>query len=197
MLKRILVSAVAFLVVMPVGAQTHTQAEPWRTPWGDPDLQGSWSNATTTPLERPSKYAGREFLTKQEQAAQNTVTAIATDKRDERGTPDDVNGAYNGFWWERGWSDGRTSLVYDPPTAVFPRRISNCTPAASSARRCHAFRPATTTITRSCRRPDRSRFSRSRFTRPASFLWTVARISIPVCASGWATRAVIGKATRS
>ena len=31
----------------------------WRTPWGDPNLQGSWSNATTTPLERPAKYAGR------------------------------------------------------------------------------------------------------------------------------------------
>ena len=83
MLMRILVCAVAFLVVMPVGAQTHSQAQSWRTPWGDPDLQGSWSNATTTPLERPAKYAGREFLTKQEQAAQNTVTAVATDKRDE------------------------------------------------------------------------------------------------------------------
>src|SRR6516225_9536543 len=131
MLMRILVCAVAFLVVMPVGAQ----AQSWRTPWGDPDLQGSWSNATTTPLERPAKYAGREFLTKQEQAAQNTVTAVATDKRDERGTPDDVNGAYNGFWWERGWSDGRTSLIYDPPDGRIPAMTSEGKKRQGQARR--------------------------------------------------------------
>ena len=135
MLMRILVCAVAFLVVMPVGAQTHSQAQSWRTPWGDPDLEGSWSNATTTPLERPAKYAGREFLTKQEQAAQNTVTAIATDKRDERGTPDDVNGAYNGFWWERGWSDGRTSLIYDPPDGRIPAMTSEGKKRQGQARR--------------------------------------------------------------
>jgi hypothetical protein len=95
-------------------------AKEWKTPWGDPDLQGSWSNATTTPLQRPAKYAGREFLTAEERAAQNKDTAIATDKRSTPGTPEDVNGAYNGFWWERGWSDGRTSLIYDPPDGKIP-----------------------------------------------------------------------------
>jgi hypothetical protein len=97
-----------------------SQTRQWKTPWGDPDLQGSWSNATTTPLQRPAKYAGREFLTKEEMAAQDKQTAIATDKRDQRGTPEDVNGAYNGFWWERGWADGRTSLIYDPPDGRIP-----------------------------------------------------------------------------
>ena len=29
-----------------------------RTPWGDPDLQGIWTNTTTTPLERPAALAG-------------------------------------------------------------------------------------------------------------------------------------------
>ena len=53
----------------------------WRTPWGDPDLQGSWSNANTTPLERPAKYAGREFLTKEERAAQDKETEIGRDRR--------------------------------------------------------------------------------------------------------------------
>src|SRR5467141_2289022 len=71
-------------------------AKKWRTPWGDPDLQGSWSNATTTPLQRPAKYAGREALTADERAALNKQTAIATDKRDAHGTAEDVNGAYNG-----------------------------------------------------------------------------------------------------
>jgi len=34
-----------------------------RTPWGAPDMQGIWSSNTITPLVRPAKYAGREFLT--------------------------------------------------------------------------------------------------------------------------------------
>ena len=129
MLKRVFIPAITFLLVMPLVAQTPaTSTKQWRTPWGDPDLQGSWSNATTTPLERPAKYANREFLTKEEMAAQNEQTAVATDKRDKPGTPQDVNGAYNGFWWERGWSDGRTSLIYDPPDG----RIPKLTPAGQA-----------------------------------------------------------------
>src|SRR5579864_7042214 len=118
-----LTPAAAQTVPVEKAARTSTvkaAAQKWRTPWGDPDLQGSWSNATTTPLERPAKYAGREFLSKEEMAAQDKQTAIATDKRDRAGTPQDVNGAYNGFWWERGWSDGRTSLIYDPPDGRVP-----------------------------------------------------------------------------
>ncbi len=119
------VLAVAAVVPVCAFAQAAKATAPatkkeWRTPWGDPDLQGSWSNATTTPLQRPAKYAGREFLTEQERAAQDKATAVATDKRDKPGTPEDVNGAYNGFWWERGWSDGRTSLIYDPPDGRIP-----------------------------------------------------------------------------
>src|SRR5690349_16991646 len=121
MLKRIVIPALACLLVMPLAAQkSGASSKHCRTPRGDPDLQGSWSNATTTPLERPARYANRESLTKEEMAAQNKQTAVATDKRDKPGTPQDVNGAYNGFWWERGWSDGRTSLIYDPPDGRVP-----------------------------------------------------------------------------
>ncbi len=92
----------------------------WRTPWGDPDLQGSWTNATTTPLERPAKYGNREFLTPEERATEDQETEIGRDKRGKPGTADDVAGAYNAFWWERGWADGRTSLIYDPPNGRKP-----------------------------------------------------------------------------
>src|SRR5689334_7561307 len=102
-----------------------TVVKEWRTPWGDPDLQGSWSNATTTPLERPARYAGREFLTPEERQAQDRQTAIGTDRRATPGTDDYVNGAYNAFWWERGLSDGRTSLIYDPPDGRIPRLSSD------------------------------------------------------------------------
>jgi hypothetical protein len=110
--KRVLVVMLA--LVSPAAAQN------WRTPWGDPDLQGSWSNATTTPLQRPAKYAGREFLTPEERREQDKETAVGTDRRGAPGSDKDVNDAYNAFWWERGWSDGRTSLVYDPPDGRIP-----------------------------------------------------------------------------
>jgi hypothetical protein len=126
------------LVWLPAAAQTapgkktngasttKTAVKKWRTPWGDPDLQGSWTNATTTPLERPAKYANREFLTAAERDALDTNTAIATDKRAKPGSAEDVEGAYNGLWWDRGRSDGRTSMIYDPPDGHIPA----LTPAA-------------------------------------------------------------------
>jgi len=113
---RIPVICFCLLICIPASAQTKK----WRTPWGDPDLQGSWSNATTTPLERPAKYGSHEFLTKEERAELDKETAIGRDKRAEPGSKEDVDGAYNAFWWERGWSDGRTSLIYDPPDGRIP-----------------------------------------------------------------------------
>jgi hypothetical protein len=149
-----LVSGPAYAQV-PAKEKTTKQ---WRTPWGDPDLQGSWSNATTTPLERPAKYAGREFMTAEERAAQDKQTEIGRDKRAAPGTPEDVAGAYNAGWWEWGHTDGRTSLIYDPPDGrmvlTMARRIWITIRGASFARRCRVFRRGTTTIMRSCRRRE-------------------------------------------
>ena len=39
-----------------------------RTPWGHPDLQGRWTNATVTPLERPTDLGDKEFFTEAEAA---------------------------------------------------------------------------------------------------------------------------------
>ena len=36
-----------------------------RTPDGQPDLQGYWTSLSFTPMERPAKYGGREFLTEE------------------------------------------------------------------------------------------------------------------------------------
>jgi hypothetical protein len=113
----------------PANGQTQTpgtakpaaaKAGTFKTPWGDPDLQGAWTNATTTPLQRPAKWAGKETLTPQEIAEADKETDVGSDKRQERGTDADVGGAYNRFWWDRGYSDGRTSLIYDPPDGKVP-----------------------------------------------------------------------------
>src|SRR6516225_8681519 len=50
----------------PASKSTWT---PTRTPDGQPDLQGYWTNASFTPLERPAEFAGKEFWTPQEAAA--------------------------------------------------------------------------------------------------------------------------------
>ena len=66
-------------------AKTRT---PPRTPDGKPDLQGIWTNATVTPLERPRDLAGKEFLTETEAAEfeKQAVYDANGDRRD--GTAD-------------------------------------------------------------------------------------------------------------
>src|SRR5438046_10096282 len=71
-------------------------------------------------MQRPAKYAGREFLTAEERREQDKETAIGTDRRGPSGSEQDVNDAYHAFWWERGWAAGRTSLIYDPPDGGIP-----------------------------------------------------------------------------
>ena len=46
-----------------------------RTPWGDPDLQGIWTNATATPLERPEELKGKQVLTDEELAERDRQVA--------------------------------------------------------------------------------------------------------------------------
>jgi hypothetical protein len=90
-----------------------------KTPWGDPDLQGYWSYATVTPLERPGAQGDKEVLTDEEVAAVNEEAATNADRRDG-GAEADVARAYNAFWWDRGKSTGRTSLIVDPPNGRLP-----------------------------------------------------------------------------
>ena len=57
------------LLVILFQAAVLLDAQNLRTPWGEPDLQGIWSNPYVTPLERPKEFGTREFLTKEEIAA--------------------------------------------------------------------------------------------------------------------------------
>src|SRR5579863_526803 len=69
-----------------------------KTPWGEPDLQGIWTDEFDTPLQRPAKYANQEFFTPAERAALDdarTEVLANADKRPEERTARDVAGAYN------------------------------------------------------------------------------------------------------
>ena len=97
-------------------ARSDASWTPPRTPWGDPDLQGMWSYASLTPLERPTALSGREFLTPEEVAARNEEVT-----RDRKPSPGDT-GSYNALWFDRGRvsPDRRTSLIVDPADGRLP-----------------------------------------------------------------------------
>ena len=100
-----------------VGAGKWT---PPHTPWGDPDLQGIWNNATITPLERPKELAGTEVLTDQQAAElEKREVQSRVDSPPPKGDP----GTYNQFWFERGnkvVATRRTSLIVDTPDGRLP-----------------------------------------------------------------------------
>src|SRR5687767_1519988 len=94
-LAAVIVGATAFAALVP--AALAGQAPMLRTPWGDPDLQGIWTNEYDIPLQRPARYANKEFLTDEERAESDKQRAalLGRDRRVERGTELDVAGAYN------------------------------------------------------------------------------------------------------
>src|SRR6266571_9535589 len=83
---------------------TQPSAKSWtlpRTPDGQPDLRGIWTNATLTPLERLPEFAGKEYLTPLE-AEEHTKRTLARVDRDNRGggAAADLGRAYGSEWWD-------------------------------------------------------------------------------------------------
>ena len=135
--------AVVSLVTAPVVGQTQTSATKTptasqarttaaakvpKTPWGDPDLQGVWNIATSTPLQRPAKLGEKVVLTEDEAAEfQEEVAEDLTRDRRDGGPEADVNRAYNDHWMDarrlKITADRRTSLIVDPPDGRMPPRV--------------------------------------------------------------------------
>ena len=135
MTVRSLVAAVVVVgtavAVAPVPAPGQEAAT--RTPWGHPDLQGTYTNKTITPLQRPADLAGRDLLSaeevanlEQEVVNRNADLAARPARRTEATVSVDVGedgapGFYNNFWLDRGtMSTGRTSIIVDPPDGRLP-----------------------------------------------------------------------------
>ena len=97
---------------------------PPRTPDGQPDLQGLWTNESITRFERPSQLAGKEFLTAEEATELEERTAQRRAEADRAPEPGIV-GSYNRVWFDSGTkvlSTRQTSLVVDPPDGRVPVR---------------------------------------------------------------------------
>jgi hypothetical protein len=94
-----------------------------RTPDGQPDLQGYWTNATYTPLQRPQGVT-EEFLTPEEYAEILEGRISREEEQTEPGTTGDVHYDFTQFGLDTGQStisqNLRTSLIVDPPDGRLP-----------------------------------------------------------------------------
>jgi hypothetical protein len=112
-------SPLVVLILLNAPVTAHAQGT---TPWGDPDLQGVWTNQTPVPLERPDALAGKRFYTSaeaakfEETALQRLLEVLAPD------VP--LSGELNEIWLEtqngKVPSSRSTSLVVDPADGKVP-----------------------------------------------------------------------------
>jgi hypothetical protein len=110
----------------PASAPRAAAAKKWavpRTPDGQPDLQGFWTNSTYVPLERPDNVK-KELYTEQEFEAAVKAAASREAEQTEPGTVADVHYDFSQFGLDRSQSafvhNLRTSLIVDPPTGKMP-----------------------------------------------------------------------------
>src|SRR3989449_8167123 len=144
MKHRFLVSLMVQMLIpaIPPGAQTNKPAGPAkaykapRTPDGQPDLQGFWTNNTYVPLERP-KGVTKEFYTEQEAKEVEKRAAQTEVEQTTPGTVSDVHYDFTQFGLDRGQNafshNLRTSLIFDPPDGRIPAMTPQCQTRAAEA----------------------------------------------------------------
>jgi hypothetical protein len=123
------VATIAVVSLALVAAQAPTTASKTapvlKTSWGEPDLQGIWNDVYQTPLQRPAKYAGKQFFTDAERVQIDKERSGKPfgfgDKRGVKGSENDVAGAYDSRVFTSRRPTGRsTSLIIDPPDGRIP-----------------------------------------------------------------------------
>ena len=152
-----LFSAVVFALLGVVPLLSQAQGGGWttpRTPWGHPDLQGTWNVATLTPLERPENVGGRLTLTPAEAAEHRAHRAAARrvaraaeqsgSQRADRSAPmsaaTTISGSIVAATAFTVDGQHRTSIIVDPPDGKIPPMTPSR--AAAQPRRARHGRPA-------------------------------------------------------
>ena len=150
----VIVAAVSSSAQSPAPA-ARTWTAP-RTPDGHPDLQGIWTMHTFTPLVRPARYAGQEFLTEKEAAELATllteddvdplaagIFGLSDEDRRKRVVQNDPTHYDNALWLTvpglKPLSSNRTSLIYDPPDGKIPPVTPDAVQRAAARRAAAGF----------------------------------------------------------
>ena len=117
-------------------APAASAAATLKTPWGEPDLQGIWTDETDTPLQRAPRFGNKEFFTDTERADidRQRSNMLGRERRAERGTLADVAGAYNDVFTPKKRTGLRTSRIVDPPNGRLPPQTDEARKAAAAER---------------------------------------------------------------
>jgi hypothetical protein len=136
-----------------VTASPPALAATLKSPWGEPDLQGIWTDESDTPLQRSPKYASQEFFTEAQRAELDRLRSafLGRDRRSERGTEADVAGAYNAVFTPLKRTGTRTSRIVDPPNGRLPALTPEAQKMAAAER---AFRVALLQSTETCKNKE-------------------------------------------
>jgi hypothetical protein len=150
--------AVVSVSVTPTSAQAPAAsgtAPSLKTPWGEPDLQGIWTDESDTPLQRSPRFASQEFFTDAQRAEFDTLRSAmpGREKRAERGTEADVAGAYNVVFTPMKRTGVRTSRIVDPPDGRLPPVTAEVQKLAAAER---DFRVALLQSTETCKNKEKA-----------------------------------------
>jgi hypothetical protein len=143
-------SAAVSVSVTSAQAPAVSGAASLKTPWGEPDLQGIWTDEANTPLQRPAKFANQEFFTPAQRADldKERSALLGRDKRGGRGTELDVSGAYNAEFSSVRRTGVRTSMIVDPANGRLPPLTPEAQKIAATDR---DFRLALMQATETCK----------------------------------------------
>jgi hypothetical protein len=130
----------------PAVSGTALKTPPLKTAWGEPDLQGIWTDEFETPLQRPAKYANQEFFTEAQRAELDQVRSGILNRR---ATERDANNGYNGaVFFSTKRTGARTSKIADPANGRIPALTPEAQKAAETDRE---FRLALVQSTDTCK----------------------------------------------
>jgi len=147
----VILAVIVLLKVAPAGSASPSPT--LKTAWGEPDLQGIWTDDYQTPLQRPAKYANKTEFTDEERAELDNQRAaiLRRNQRVEVGTERDVAGAYNAVFQSIKHTGKRTSLIVDPPDGRLPPLTAEAQQRTATDR---GFRLALLQATETCKNHD-------------------------------------------